>query len=107
MILPNDKFSKLMKLIDGLIDGQRRLWSVLNANFGDSQDWYSPAEFAARINRKPFTVRSWCRNKRLVARKRVTGRGNACEWEVPSSELQRYLNHGLLPIVPEVQKTKC
>ena len=63
----------------------------------NSQSWYSPAEIARLIRRRPATVRGWCRTGQLAARKRMLGRGNKLEWEVSADELQRFRDHGLAP----------
>ena len=62
------------------------------------KDWYSPAEVAEILGKKPYTVREWCRLYRVNARKRPTGRGDAEEWEISHEELNRIKDHGLLPI---------
>ena len=63
-----------------------------------SKEWYTPAEVAELLDKKPYTVREWCRLQRINARKRPTGRGEADEWEVSADEIERYRNHGLLTI---------
>ena len=65
------------------------------------QQTFSTEEFAEKVNKSPFTVREWCRLGRINAKKRpVKGRGNVPEWEISHAELERYLNHRLLPIDP-------
>ncbi len=62
------------------------------------QEAYSPVEVANLLGKKPYTVREWCRLKRINARKRPYGRGDADEWEISHEELERIKAHGLLPI---------
>jgi hypothetical protein len=62
------------------------------------QEAYSPVEVARILDKKPYTVREWCRLKRINARKRPYGRGDADEWEIAHEELERIKAHGLLPI---------
>lgn len=59
---------------------------------------YSPSEVAQILNKKPYTVREWCRLKRINATKRPYGRGASDEWEISHQELERIRAHGLLPI---------
>lgn len=81
-----------------LVDLQRRLLARLEQLTGAApQSWYSPMEVARLIDRAPATVRGWCRQGRLAARKRSVGRGDKLDWEISATELQRYRDHGLLP----------
>ena len=60
------------------------------------KEWYSTAEVAKILGKRPFTVRQWCREGRINAHKRDCGRGNEGEWEISADEIERYRNHGLL-----------
>jgi hypothetical protein len=62
------------------------------------KDWYSTDEVAALLGKAPFTVRQWCRLRRVRARKRPCGRGLSAEWIVSHEELMRIQNEGLLPL---------
>ena len=59
---------------------------------------YTTHEVAELEGKTPFTVREWCRLGRINAVKRPTGRGDSNEWEISHAELERYRNHGLLPL---------
>lgn len=61
------------------------------------KDWYTTAEVAKLLGRAEFTVREWCRLKRIRAGKKERGRGVASEWIISHDELVRIKNHGLLP----------
>jgi len=61
------------------------------------KDWYTTDEAAEILGKAPFTVREWCRNRRIKAAKRDCGRGNAREWVISHEELTRVRNEGLLP----------
>jgi len=65
------------------------------------RSWYLTAQFGRLIDRSAFCVREWAREGRIAARKRPTGRGRRCEWEIHISELQKYRDHGLLPSTGE------
>lgn len=62
-----------------------------------AKDWYTTDEVADILAKAPFTVREWCRNRRINADKRDCGRGNAKEWIISHQELRRIQNEGLLP----------
>lgn len=57
------------------------------------KDWYSTEEVAALTDRAPWTVREWCRHGRVRAVKRP----GTDRWVVSRTEVNRLLNHGLLP----------
>lgn len=59
---------------------------------------YSPAEVAQILDKRPYTVREWCRLQRVNAVKRPCGRGASEEWEISHEEVERIKAHGLLPV---------
>jgi hypothetical protein len=61
------------------------------------KEWYSTGDVAKLLNKAEFTVREWCRLKRIDARKRQCGRGQSQEWMIAHAELLRIQNEGLLP----------
>ncbi len=61
------------------------------------KDWYSTAEVGQLLNRAEYTVREWCRQGRIRAKKKPCGRGKGGEWLVSHEELTRLKNEGLLP----------
>ena len=74
--------------------------TTLGGNAPRAREWYSPEEVAKMIGRAAYTVREWCRQQRLAARKRACGRGRHLAWEINVEELWRYLEHGLRPSPP-------
>jgi hypothetical protein len=62
------------------------------------KEWYTTAELAQILGKAEFTVREWCRLRRIHAEKRSCGRGCTLEWIVSHEELLRIQNHGLLPL---------
>lgn len=60
------------------------------------QKWYSTADLAKILGRAEFTVREWCRLRRIRAEKRPCGRGNSKEWMISHEELERVQAEGLL-----------
>lgn len=63
------------------------------------KDFYSVEEVAERVGRTPYQVREWLRVGRMNGVKRPVGRGRHKEWQVEHAELDRYLNHGLRPLL--------
>jgi hypothetical protein len=63
------------------------------------KDWYTTEE-AAKIlgNRSEFTVREWCRLRRVNALKKGSGRGKHQSWVISHQEILRIQREGLLPL---------
>lgn len=59
---------------------------------------YTTQEVAKILNKKPYTVREWCRLQRIKAEKTMCGRGSEIEWRISHEELVRYQNEGLRPV---------
>jgi hypothetical protein len=62
------------------------------------KEFYTTEEIATIMGKAPFTVREWCRQGRVVASKRDSGRGTFKEWIVSHDELMRLQSQGLLPL---------
>lgn len=63
-----------------------------------TKEFYSTVEIAKILDKKPYTVREWCRLQRVNATKTMCGRGCEEEWRVSHDELLRIQNEGLLPL---------
>lgn len=79
---------------------EQRLGSVtVGETFAMSvREFYSVSEFAQLVEKSEYTVREWCRLLRVNAEKCDAGHGDSKAWKIPSDELARYRDHGLLPI---------
>jgi len=62
-----------------------------------AKEWYTTAEMAKLLDRTEYTCREWCRQGRIIAKKKSCGRGKGGEWLVSHGELLRLRNEGLLP----------
>lgn len=62
------------------------------------KEFYTTAEIAQLLGRRPYTVREWCRLGRINAEKAHSGRGLDEEWRVSHDELVRIQNEGLLAV---------
>jgi hypothetical protein len=62
------------------------------------KEWYITEEVAAVLGKAEFTVREWCRNGRVRAAKKGSGRGKYQSWVVSHDELLRIKRKGLLPL---------
>ena len=73
----------------------QKLTQIVTANqVPMKKEYYSVKEVATIIERAEFTVREYCRMKRIIAEKKDSGRGSSNEWKISYEELNHYLNHG-------------
>jgi hypothetical protein len=80
-------FERLEAMIETLLEQQK------------VKDWYTTAEVAKTLCKSDYTVREWCRQGRICAKKKPCGRGKGGEWLVSHDELTRLRNEGILPVV--------
>lgn len=92
----SDRLMNIEKMVSSL--EENLLSSDPNLDSFGEREYYSVAEFAVIVGRKVYTVREWCRYERIHAEKCDTGRGESKNWKIPADELQRYRDHGLLPM---------
>jgi excisionase family DNA binding protein len=59
--------------------------------------YYTTDEAAKVLRRSEYTVREWCRQGRIRAEKKGSGRGKYQSWVVSHAELLRFQREGLLP----------
>jgi C4-dicarboxylate-specific signal transduction histidine kinase len=86
--------------IDEVLERLGKLEAALDALVRQRtvKDWYGTDEFAQLVHKAEFTVREWCRNGRVRAEKRLSGRGAFPAWVISHQELLRYQREGLLPL---------
>lgn len=83
-----------------VVERLSRIEAVLQTLVRDKavKDWYSTSEVAALVDKAEYTVREWCRQKRMLASKKPYARGAHPEWLIGHAELVRFRNEGLRPI---------
>jgi hypothetical protein len=69
-----------------------------------TRDYYSTEQAAQILGKANWTVREWCRQGRVHAEKRRSGRGRSLDWVISNAELQRIQKEGLLPAVLRAAK---
>ena len=86
--------------IEQILDRLRSIEAALQILVREKtvKEWYSTAEVAKLLGKAEYTVREWCRQKRLLASKKHYARGAHPEWLIGHDELQRLRNRGLLPV---------
>lgn len=62
------------------------------------KEYYTTAEAAEILGKACFTVRQWCRLRRINAEKTHAGRGIDAEWRISHREIERIRNEGLLRV---------
>ena len=64
---------------------------------GVAKEWFTTKDVAALVNRKPFTVREWCRLSRIHCKRRLNRKG---QWYISKDEVERLIRTDceLLPI---------
>lgn len=61
------------------------------------REWYGTDQVAEQLGRSAYTVREWCRKRRINAEKKASGRGGFASWAVSHIEVLRVRREGLLP----------
>jgi transposase len=61
------------------------------------REWHTTEQVAQLLGRAEYTVREWCRNGRVNAEKRMSGRGKYPAWVLSKAEILRIQREGLLP----------
>lgn len=100
-VMPTDELVHRLSHLEGKLDvlSQQllRVYEIVAAKV-TVKDSYTTTELAHILNRRPYTVREWCRLGRVNATRTHAGRGEVEEWRVSHQELQRIQNEGLLPL---------
>lgn len=91
--------SRLEEKVNGLSGIEQKLEQAIGLLVEQKtlKEWYSTAEFAEAVRKDEFTVREWCRLRRVHADKKSSGRGKHKAWAISHAELLRYQREGLLP----------
>lgn len=86
--------SDIAKTIDRLADRieslEKRIEAVVVGRL--DKEWYTTEEVAVLMDRAPWTVRQWCLQGRVRAKKR----SGTDRWVVSRDEVERLMNNGLL-----------
>jgi hypothetical protein len=83
-----------------LTDVQSKLDRIfeLLASPKETRACYTVEEVAKMICKSDFTVRQWCNQGRINAKKGEERRGGATRWRISSAEIHRYKEEGLMPM---------
>ncbi len=94
--MPQESTTEIIARLDRLDERMAELRDLL-AQQRTTKAWYTTAEVGAIADKSEYTVREWCRQGRVHARKRPCGRGKSKEWVLSHAEVERLRNEGLLP----------
>ena len=86
----------LQEVVERLTRIENALQSFLEGRA--NKEWFSTAEVADILGKAEFTVREWCRLRRVHCKKQNSGRGPHAAWVISQQELLRIEREGLLPI---------
>lgn len=95
-----DRIAQMEESIRVLIDKTNALEIQKNgqsSGHAGVKEYYTTQEVAEKVDRKLYTVRQWCNNGRIAAKKKACGRGKLSEWMISHAEITRFQNEGLLP----------
>ncbi len=92
----NDASTQMMQDVIGRLSRIEIILETLSRR-PSVKEFYTTDEVSAIMGKAPFTVREWCRQGRVRASKRESGRGHSKEWIVSHEELMRLQTEGLLP----------
>lgn len=97
---PSEIAHSLIALEERLAKVEALLKEIFEAlvNKGQIQEYYSTAEAARYLGKKPYTVREWCRLGRVKAIRAKSGRGYDPEWRLTHDELLRIKREGLFSV---------
>jgi hypothetical protein len=62
------------------------------------REWHMTQQVAQMVGKAEFTVREWCRQGRIRAVKKRSGRGAHASWAVAHEAVLQYQREGLLPV---------
>jgi hypothetical protein len=63
------------------------------------KEFYTTEDLCKIFGKTPYTVREWCRLRRINAKKVPSSRGGEFEWRISHEEIVRIQNEGLLPVL--------
>ncbi|MFK7735142.1 MAG: helix-turn-helix domain-containing protein [Pirellulaceae bacterium] len=91
----------LLREVQMLREQLNRIEEAIASQNGEPKfvkEWFTVAQTAELLGRRPFTVREWARCSRISAVKRPCGRGRSSEWVFHRDAIEQYMNEGLLPV---------